>query len=155
MTQLDKPRLDAFLQDTSIVAILASVDGRKKPYQVPVWYEWDGTYMWIVSKPRARYVRHIEKDPNVSVCIATPKLPYVRVLIQGRAKLIPTDQDWVPMGQRMAKRYLGAREGYAYIEKTKDWKRIYIRIKPTRIISWDGGTTGHAWGKKYIQKAAS
>lgn len=155
MATFDKPRLDRFLQESKLIAILATLDGRECPYQVPVWYEWDGTYLWIVSKPRARYVRHIEKNPRVAVCIATATLPYVRVLIQGRARLIEADTDWLPMGYRMAKRYLGAREGRAYIDKTKDWKRVYIRVKPTRVLSWDGGASGHEWGKKYIQVAAS
>ncbi len=57
------------------------------------------------------------------------------------------------MGFRMAERYLGKKEGRAYIDKTKDWKRLYIKLKPTRILSWDGGASGHAWGKKYIQRA--
>ncbi len=155
MATFDKPRLDRFLQETSLIAILATLDGRQRPYQVPVWYEWDGTYLWIVSKPRAHYVRHIEKNPRVAVCIATPTLPYVRVLVQGRARLIATDKEWLPMGYRLGKRYLGGREGKAYIDKTKDWKRIFIRIKPTHILSWDGGASGHQWGKKYIQVASS
>jgi len=55
------------------------------------------------------------------------------------------------MGRRMAKRYLGKKEGYAYIDKTKGWKRVYIKLKPTRLLSWDGGQSGHEWGKRYIQ----
>jgi PPOX class probable F420-dependent enzyme len=151
VSTLSKPDLDAFLQTTSIVAILATIDAEGTPYQVPVWYEWDGTHLWIVSKPRAEYVLNLKRNPTVSVCIATQTLPYVRVLVQGTATLIDTDDDWLPMGYRMAERYLGKQEGDAYIDKTKHWRRVYIRISPTRMKSWDGGATGHAWGARYIE----
>ena len=153
MATLDKPRLDEFLQGSSIIAILATLDRRQRPYLIPVWYEWDGSAIWIISKPRAEYVKNLKRNAYAAVSIATSTLPYVRVLIQGRAQLIETDQDWLPMGFRMAERYLGKKEGRAYIDKTKDWKRLYIKLKPTRILSWDGGASGHAWGKKYIQRA--
>jgi PPOX class probable F420-dependent enzyme len=149
---LAAPELDAFLQTSSIVGILATLDADGAPYQVPIWYDWDGTHLWIVSKPLAEYVRNLQRDPRAAVCVATQTLPYVRVLIQGTAELIDTDDDWLPMGYRMAARYLGKQEGDAYIDKTKHWKRIYIRITPTCVKSWDGGASGHAWGKQYIER---
>ena len=152
MAELTARGLDRFLKGSDLIAALASVDGQGCPYIVPVWYEWDGTYLWVISKPRANYIRHLQRDSRLAVCIATRKLPYVRVLMQGRGRLIDTEKDWLPMGRRMAKRYLGKTKGYAYIDKTKNWKRVYLRIKPTRIISWDGGASGHAWGKKYVQR---
>lgn len=151
MAVLSKPRLDRFLKQSSLIATLATLDRDGRPYLVPVWYEWDGTSLWIVSKPKAEYVENLRRNPQAAVSIATPKLPYMRVYVQGRARLIKTAKDWLPMGRRMAARYLGKAEGRSYIEKTKDWTRIYIKIKPVRIVSWDGGSTGHAWGKKYIQ----
>ena len=155
MATLDKERLDEFLQKSKIIATFATLDGKQRPYMVPVWYEWDGTSIWIISKPRAEYVKNLKKHPWAGISIATSTLPYVRVYMQGRARLIETDKDWLPMGFRMAERYLGRKEGRSYIEKTKDWKRVYIRLKPTRIVSWDGGATGHAWGNKYIQAASN
>src|SRR5262245_2169522 len=154
MATLSKAELDRFLEQSNIIAILATFDETKAPYQVPVWYEWDGHSLWIITKPRARYVTHLRRDPRIAVAIARSKLPYRRVLIQGTAELIPTGLDWLPMGHRMAHRYLGKTRGAAYIEKTKHWKRIYIRVEPTAILSWDGGVSGHEWGKRYVEDGA-
>lgn len=151
MATLSKPLLDKFLKKSTIVATLATVDSEQLPYLVPVWYEWDGQCIWVISKPLAEYVKNLRRTPYAAISIARQTLPYVRVFAQGRADLIDTDKDWVPMGRRMAKRYLGEKEGYAYIDKTKDWKRVYIKLKPTRLLSWDGGQSGHEWGKRYIQ----
>jgi PPOX class probable F420-dependent enzyme len=155
MAVFSKPRLDRFLKQSSLIATLATLDRDGKPYLVPVWYEWDGTYLWIVSKPKAEYIENLRRNPQAAVSIATPTVPYMRVYMQGRARLIKTAKDWLPMGRRMAARYLGRVEGRAYIEKTKDWIRIYIRLKPARVVSWDGGSSGHEWGKKYIEIAAA
>jgi PPOX class probable F420-dependent enzyme len=144
--------LARFLQSTSVIAVLATLDIDGSPYQVPVWCDWDGSHLWIVSKPRAEYVQNLKRNPVAAVCVATQTLPYVRVLIQGTADLIDTDDEWLPMGYRMAERYLGKQEGDAYIEKTRHWKRIFIRITPTRVKSWDGGASGHTWGKAYIER---
>ena len=151
MAVLSKPRLDRFLKRSSLIATLATLDREGRPYLVPVWYEWDGTCLWVVSKPKAEYVENLRRNPQVAVSVATPTVPYVRVYMRGRAQLIKTAKDWRPMGRRMAARYLGKADGRSYIEKTKDWIRIYIKIKPVRVVSWDGGSTGHEWGKKYIQ----
>lgn len=151
MAVLSKSRLDRFLKGSNLIATLATLDRDGRPYLVPVWYEWDGTHLWVVSKPKAEYVENLRRNPQAAVSVATREIPYVRVYMQGPARLIKTGKDWLPMGRRMATRYLGRNEGRAYIEKSKDWERIYIRLKPVRIVSWDGGTTGHEWGKKYIQ----
>lgn len=151
MAIFSKTRLDRFLKQSSLIATLATLDRVGKPYLVPVWYEWDGTYLWIVSKPKAEYIENLRRNPQAAVSIATSRLPYMRVYMQGSVRLIKTTKDWIPMGRRMAARYLGSTEGRSYIEKTKDWTRIYIRLKPARVVSWDGGSTGHEWGKKYIE----
>lgn len=153
MGTLAKPDLDAFLEGSSIVAVLCTLDPDGWPYQVPVWYEWDRSHLWIVSKPKARYVGNLRRDPRASVCIATQQLPYVRVLFQGRIDLLDTDQEWVPMGERMAERYLGPEEGPAYIEKTRRWKRVFLRLAPERIRSWDGGASGHEWGERFVERS--
>jgi PPOX class probable F420-dependent enzyme len=152
MGTLSRADLDRFLEGSSIVAILATLDEDGQPYQVPVWYEWDGSRLWIVSKPEAAYVKNLQRDPRASVCIATQTLPYVRVLVQGEVTLVDTDEEWLPMGLRMAERYLGPEEGAAYIEKTRTWKRVFLRLQPTRIRSWDGGASGHEWGERFIQR---
>lgn len=151
MAVFTKPQLDRFLRQTNIIATLATLDVQGRPYLVPVWYEWDGTYLWIISKPRAEYVENLRKNPYAGVSIATQKLPYMRVFMQGRVRLIDTAKEWLPMGRRMAARYLGRADGYSYINKTRDWTRIYLRLKPARIVSWDGGVEGHDWGKRYIE----
>jgi len=152
MGTLRKQDLDRFLGDSSIVAILATLDESGFPYQVPVWYEWDGSSLWIVSKPKAHYVENLRRDPRAAACIATQKLPYVRVLVQGVVELIETDDEWLPMGFRMGERYLGSEEGRAYIEKTRSWKRVFLRLDPVEIRSWDGGSSGHEWGERFIER---
>ena len=151
MGVLSRDRLDIFLKDSSIVGILATIDSAGEPYLVPIWFEWDGSSVWMVSKPKARYVDHIKNNSKVSICIAKAELPYVRAVLAGPAELIETDRDWLPMGYRMAERYIGGDSGQAYIDKTAGWKRVFIRLTPDKISSWDGGAEGHDWGKRFVE----
>ena len=155
MTSLNKDALDRFLCDSALIALLATLEDNGTIYQVPVWYEWDGACVWIVSKPKAHYIANLRGDPRSTVSVATQHPPYVRAMIQGEAELIEADEEWLAMGFRMAERYLGREAGRAYIEKTRTWKRIFIRIRPTRIRSWDGGATGHEWGRYSIESPGS
>lgn len=150
MGVLSKKRLDKFLHGSKIIAKIATVNPDGSPYVVPVWHEWDGKILWVISKPTARYAQNLKKDPRIAVCIETPKLPYIRVMMEGSVDLLPADHDWLPMGRRMARRYLG-RGGLDYIEKTKDWERLFIKVIPEKISSWDGGVEGHEWGKRLIR----
>ena len=68
---------DAFLHTTPMIAVLATLDAEGSPYQVPVWYDWDGRCFWIVSKPRAENVLNLQRNPVAAIDIATQTLPYV------------------------------------------------------------------------------
>lgn len=137
--------LDAFLREGKYLAKIATLKSDGSPYINPVWYEYDGTYIYIIARARSQFLQHIRKDPRVAVCIDTPTAPYKRVLIEGVAEVI--DQDWVEMGKRMALRYRGE-EGLPYIEATRNRPRAMIRITPQKITSWQGGE----WHKRYIDE---
>lgn len=143
MPPLTRQELDTFLREGKYVAKLATVKPDGAPYVNPVWYEYDGTHLYVIARARSQFLQHIREDPRVALCIDTPTPPYTRVLIEGIAEII--EQDWVEMGKRMALRYRGE-EGLAYIEATRNRPRAMIRITPHHITSWKGGE----WHRRYI-----
>jgi PPOX class probable F420-dependent enzyme len=144
MPALTKEQLNEFLMKGNLIAKLATLKEDGAPYVNPVWYEYDGQYIYIIGRARAQFVHNIRKDPRVAVCIDTPTPPHTRVLIEGKAEII--DKDWVEMGYRMARRYRGEVEGPKYIEKTLNRPRAMIRISPEKITSW----TGPEWHRRYF-----
>ena len=46
---------------------LTTVDARLTPQPRPVWFHWDGDTVLIFSQPAAAKVRHIQRNPRVSL----------------------------------------------------------------------------------------
>lgn len=118
------------------------------PYVTPVWYEYDGESFVIIGRERSAWVRHILGDPRVSLCIDDPDGAHTRVLVQGRAEVEgPSARGpWLPIARRMAARYMGEASGSAYMERTLDFPRYTIRVRPDQITTWRGG-----WARKYYE----
>ncbi len=130
--------LDALLRET-IVARLATIDDDGYPHIVPVWTEWDGSAMWLVARARSAYASHLASRPKVALSIVRADAADTRALILGRAEVVagpgPLEGEMEAMARRMAGRYEGA-DGGRYIDESRDWPRILVRIVPDRIMSW-------------------
>ncbi len=50
---------------------LTTVDRRSRPQPRPVWFFWDGSMILIYSQPRAHKVRHIARNPSISLHLNT------------------------------------------------------------------------------------
>ena len=119
------------------------------PYVVPTWYEWDGESFWLVPRARAVWARYLQRDPRACLCIDEDATPHRRVQALGRAEIVEQPNvggAWVAMAVRMAARYLGAQDGPRYLTPTLDRPRWLIRIRPTTLTSWSGGS----WHPRYL-----
>ena len=128
--------LHAFLTETKIFVKVGTIGEDGWPNVNPAWYEYDGEAFWLVTKELAAFCRNLRRDPRVTICIDNPETPYRRVMVRGRAEVV--DADWIALARRMVLRYLGP-GGMDYFEATLVFPRVLIRIRPTRISSWDGG----------------
>lgn len=147
---LTKEEMDAFLQKP-VVARLATVASDGWPSVIPLWQEWDGEHLWLVPRNRSAFVSHIRHEPRVAVSIALETNPYTRVTIKGVAEITEGPVDWqngeakwLPIAQRMARRYLGE-HGPDYLAPTHDRPRYLVKITPTKISTWEGVE----WHPKY------
>src|SRR5438874_6187809 len=80
----------------------------------PVWHEWrDGGFTIVIFDNDAK-ARHIKRDPRVSVVVADDRPPLAGIEVRGNAEIVPTEPDLATL-RRMAVRYIGPRQGNAYI----------------------------------------
>lgn len=138
-----------FLSHPWIARLATSVDNQ--PYIVPLWYHYDGEAFFIIARERSRYVEHIKQNPKVALSIARDDGELTRVLVVGRAEIVEgpvTGGQWVPMAERMARRYMGEDFGTEYFQRTLDQPRYLIRIVPEEMTSWQGRGQ---WHPRYIQ----
>jgi PPOX class probable F420-dependent enzyme len=144
---LSPEALDALLREP-IVARLGTIDPEGYPVIVPIWTEWDGSAVWLVARARADYAANLVARPKVSLSIVRDDAADIRALIVGRAEVVegpgPLAGRMEEVARRMARRYEGE-AGERYIEDSRDWPRLLVRVVPDRIVSW--GDAG--WHPRY------
>jgi nitroimidazol reductase NimA-like FMN-containing flavoprotein (pyridoxamine 5'-phosphate oxidase superfamily) len=130
---MNKQQIDEFLREARVTRI-STITDEGAPYVVPVIYEWDGKYMYIVARKRAAWVRHIQIDPKVCVLSDEEPIPQRKVMIEGVAEIV--GGDWVEIGRRIVSRYLGPSVSEKYLQGTIDQPRWLIRVTPGKMTTW-------------------
>jgi PPOX class probable F420-dependent enzyme len=128
---------------------LATLTDDGFPHVTPLWFEYDGEGYVFIGRERAEWIAHIRQNPRVGFCIDDPDGSHSRVVVQGHAEIVEGPSvrgPWLPIAERMARRYMGGTDGLKYMEKTLDYPRITVRVIPERTTTWRG-----AWAPKYTR----
>lgn len=135
---LNQRELDDFLRGPW-VARLACIKESGYPYVVPVWYEWDGTNFWVISRTNTDWAACVRHNPRVSMSVDEPDPPLRRVILEGRAEFVedtPVDGQRA-LATRIAEHYLG-NEGALYWSDQPARPHAVIRIIPVKMTTWRG-----------------
>jgi hypothetical protein len=131
-----------------ILARLATVDAAGFPSVVPVWFEWRDGALWIVARARAGYVADLVARPRVGLSIVDDRDPDRRIQVRGQASVVgpagPLTGRTLDLARRLAERHEGA-AGLAYVERSREWPRVLVRIDPVSVRSWASG----GWHPRY------
>jgi PPOX class probable F420-dependent enzyme len=115
-------------------AVVATLDEDGRAVQSVVWFVRDGDTLWFSTRPTSAKVRHLRRDPRVSVLVlSSDGGRYMRV--EGRVAL----DDVVRPEQRLAliTKYVGA-------EAAPGWVAAHplpapnqlVRVEPTKVVSY-------------------
>ena len=126
---------EEFLKEAN-VAVLATVDRKGRAHAAPIWYLYDEEVFVMASGRGSQKHRNVEANPNVTLVIDRRTLPYYAVMARGAAETGPRLSEADRL--RMAIRYLGDELGRAYIQRTSGEDSITIRLRPRRIIEYNG-----------------
>ncbi|MGW5662354.1 pyridoxamine 5'-phosphate oxidase family protein [Streptomyces sp. NPDC003758] len=131
--------LDEFLagQRTCRVATV-SADGA--PHVSALWYVWDGTSLWLYSVVRSKRWADLRRDRRIAVVVDTGE-EYDQLLgaeLSGTAEFVGE----IPRtGELCAEldvpEMLFARKNFGLEEMPHDGRHAWIRLTPTKIVSWD------------------
>ena len=125
-----------------VLARLAGSDANGQPHVVPVWFLWDGEFVWISAFSSTRKVKILSDNPRVAVLIepdADHPSPLQAVLLKGEVEIIESPPEFVAR-QAIAiyTRYLGE-EGVLAVEPqswARDPENRLLRIRPKKVYSW-------------------
>lgn len=131
---------EAFLADVH-VGIIAIPDEGRGPLAVPVWYAYDpGGELRLVTGRTSRKGQLLARARRFSLCAQTETPPYKYVSVEG--PIIAIDPVDVERDLRpLARRYLGAQKGDAYVEGTRGQPEhednVLVRMRPERWLTVD------------------
>jgi PPOX class probable F420-dependent enzyme len=129
------PTAEEFLAEVN-VAILATVDRRGRPHAAPIWYLYEDGVLLLSTGRGSQKHRNIVANPEVTLVIDRRTLPYYAVMVHGRAEIgEPLSEE---QRLRLAIRYLGEDVGRRYVERTAGSDSVSIRIRPRKVIDFEG-----------------
>lgn len=146
---MTKKEIDSFLSK-KLVARTATIRDDGYPHVTPLWYRWDGDYLYFIlgagERPR-QHIANLRRDPKISVIIDRDPRPErgppdvtdaQGVVIRGRAELLTDEKTQVDIVRKLLRRYGFAKYVDAVLQDGKPGKnRVIAKIKPEKIIAWD------------------
>ena len=126
-----------------LLARLATADPLSgQPHVVPVWYEWDGEYLYISAFKSTRKIRELERNPRISVVVdVMDDANHNRaVLFEGSAEILADPSVVAARSTSLYARYLGE-EGIRAAAPASwivDPENRIIRLKPEKVFAWNG-----------------
>ena len=127
---------DVELQEFLSRPMIADVVTLKKdgsPQITPVWYDFDGTYLYFSTTTDRAKARNIKRDNRISVCIRNEDAHKV-VLFAGIANLLDDKDHGVV--RRIVARYMPPDKVDGFLSGLEA-NRVIVRMKPINTISWD------------------
>jgi PPOX class probable F420-dependent enzyme len=132
-TGLAPEDLGDFLEQP-IVAVLATRRSDDSVMLSPVWFEWRdaGFNVWAHGLTDGK-VRHIQRDPRVSIVVANSDWPYKGVELRGTATI--SSDGFAEVLERTAIRYFGPERG-ARMAASYKIPGVVLRIEGD-VRAWD------------------
>lgn len=146
--RMSPAEIDAFLRGARTI-ILCSIGADGVPHPMPMWFgvEDDGAVV-MTTFAKSQKVRNLEREPRVSLLVEDGE-EYAKlrgVVLYGRAALDPDREAVLDVLERVTTRSgaspaadpAALRAGLAQTAA----KRVAIRVRPERIVSWDHAKLG-------------
>ena len=134
MPRMTPAEIDVFLRKPYL-ASLATIRIDGSPHVAPVWHQYDGESLRVLSEPSAMKIRNIRHEPRVSVSISTDGAPSGYVQVNGTATI---SSEWDrELLLAMSVNYMGREAGELYDQQTYREVRFWlITVTPAKMAGW-------------------
>ncbi len=121
------------------IPLRLSVQTRRGPLIVPLWFDWDGERLWCASHRDAAIIGALETSPLCAFDLSTNDMPYRGVRGRGTVRCRP--DLGAPVLERLIDRYLPDRDHplAIWLLSRRD-QEVAIEITPTWQTDWDYST---------------
>lgn len=169
MPQLSPLEIHRFLSERHHLLRLATVDRDGMPRISPVWCTHrpsaDGPLGSILFTPRERsaFFANLRRDDRVALSIDEDALPYRKISVQGRARIVHDvgdDDVWRDTYREITGRYLDTEAAERYLAATRDQPRALLAVDmdDAVVTTWrmpigDEPATG-IWAAQYYAEGS-
>ena len=112
-----------------VLCNLATIRPDGAPQVNPMWFKWDGEFLWFTHTNFRQKFKNIAHDPRVAISIIDPENRYDYVEVRGVVEHIEDDPE-ATMYQQLSEWY----DGTPITPKdAKD--RVKIGVRPTKVLT--------------------
>jgi PPOX class probable F420-dependent enzyme len=122
------------LLDGKNFAFVATLADDGSPQVTPVWIEYDGKHVVFNTEQKRAKVRHMKRDPRISISIADHENPYHYIEIRGKVVEITATGAFEGI-DRLAKKYIGQDK---YPWNKPDDVRVVVKVQPEKVLGMGG-----------------
>jgi PPOX class probable F420-dependent enzyme len=117
-----------------IVVTLVTLMPDMHPQANPVWFSWDGDYIWVNSAKGRQKDKNMRRQPKVTILSVDPNNPYRYLEVRGEVVEI-TEEGAIDHINFLSQRYRGQPDYYASMpDRRGREQRVIYKIKPIKFI---------------------
>jgi len=128
---LSVEQLDGLLDERGL-AIMSTFRADGTVLLSPLWYIWEDGGFTIGMAAADGKLKHLRRDPRVTIVVNEDEFPYRCFEVRGEATLL--DVPYGPVIRRIARRYVGD-EASAFYDDERGG--TIARIEPGEMRAWD------------------
>ncbi len=136
--KLTAEELRAYLEDNKVMQV-ATMGPRGFPHVVPLWFviDEDDLVGWTFAK--SQKAKNLERDPRATVALEDGvEYQELRgVMLECDVEVTRETERVEKVGEALADRYGGGSEELKEAFRKQAPKRVGLRFKPQRIVSWN------------------
>jgi len=134
---MSKEEREEFLADVHVGVLCVSEDAGRGPIAVPVWYAYSpGGTVNLTTGRHTRKAVAIAAAGRFSMCVQDESPPFKYVTVEGPAVIVEAD---LAERREIARRYLGAEAGDAFVAQSPATDSVVIRLTPEHWLTADFG----------------
>ena len=125
--------------DEQMVMQVATIGPRGWPHVVALWFIPDGTELSGWTYAKSQKAKNLERDPRATVSIEDG-VDYQElrgVMLECDVELERDTEQVVAVGEALVDRYGGGSPEMKEFFRGQAPKRIGLRFRPRRVVSWD------------------
>jgi PPOX class probable F420-dependent enzyme len=138
--KLNQPWVKEFLAEKHLARLGTANLQTAQPHVTPVWFDWDGEYVYISAFISTRKAKEVKRNARISVLIdiAEQDGPTRAVLFEGKAELIDDPEQVAPLAKQIYIKYVGsaginAADVASWIV---DPENRIIKLAPEHVYIW-------------------